>query len=160
VDPLVELVLCVKAAQRELERRMNDAMRPLGLTGAQADALVVIRQAGPLSLQELGELLIAEAGHPSRLVDRLVEAGLVDRRPANDDRRRIVLSLTAAGRRQVKQIQTARDGVLELGRQLVGDRDIEPALGLLRDLLQYSSFAELIARRRELFERDAAAIKS
>jgi MarR family transcriptional regulator, organic hydroperoxide resistance regulator len=160
VDPLVELVLCVKAAQRELERRMNDAMRPLGLTGAQADALVVIGQAAPLSLQELGELLIAEAGHPSRLVDRLVEAGLVDRRPAEDDRRRIVLSLTTAGRRQVKQIQAARDGVLQLGRQLVGDRDIEPALGLLRDLLQYSSFAELIARRRELFERDAAAIKS
>jgi DNA-binding MarR family transcriptional regulator len=160
VDPLVELVLCVKAAQRELERRMNDAMRPLSLTGAQADALVVIGQAGPLSLQELGELLIAEAGHPSRLVDRLVEAGLVDRRAADEDRRRIVLSLTAAGRRQVKRIQAARDGVLELGRQLVGDRDLEPALELLRDLLQYSSFAELIARRRELFERDAAGIKS
>jgi hypothetical protein len=60
----------------------------------------------------------------------------------------------------VKQIQAARDGVLELGRQLVGDRDVEPALELFRDLLQYSSFAELIARRRELFERDAAGIKS
>jgi MarR family transcriptional regulator, organic hydroperoxide resistance regulator len=149
----------VKAAQRELERRMNDAMRPLGLTGAQADALVVIGQAGPLSLQELGELLIAEAGHPSRLVDRLVEAGLVDRRPAEDDRRRIVLSLTGVGRRQVKRIQAARESVLELGRQLVGDRDLEPVLELLRDLLQYSSFVDLIARRRELFEREAAAVE-
>jgi MarR family transcriptional regulator, organic hydroperoxide resistance regulator len=159
VDPLVELVLCVKAAQRELERRMNDAMRPLGLTGAQADALVVIGQAGPLSLQELGELLIAEAGHPSRLVDRLVEAGLVDRRPAEDDRRRIVLSLTGVGRRQVKRIHAARESVLELGRQLVGDRDLEPVLELLRDLLQYSSFVDLIVRRRELFEREAAAVE-
>jgi MarR family transcriptional regulator, organic hydroperoxide resistance regulator len=156
VDPLVELVLCVKAAQRELERRMNDAMRPLGLTGAQADALVVIGQAGPLSLQALGDLLIAEAGHPSRLVDRLVEAGLVDRRPAEDDRRRIVLSLTPAGRRREKRVQAARESVLDLGRQLIGDRDLEPALELLRDLLQHSSFAELIARRRELFEREPA----
>jgi DNA-binding MarR family transcriptional regulator len=49
---------------------MNEAMRPLGLTGAQADALVVIAQASPVSLKELGELLIAESGHPSRLVDR------------------------------------------------------------------------------------------
>ncbi|CAA9505519.1 MAG: hypothetical protein AVDCRST_MAG45-1574 [uncultured Solirubrobacterales bacterium] len=55
-------------------------MRPLGLTGAQADAVVVIGQAEPLSLNDLGELLIAEAGHPSRLVDRLVDAELVERR--------------------------------------------------------------------------------
>ena len=99
MDPVLELALLVKAAQRELERRMNDAMRPLGLTAAQADALAVIGQAGPLSLEELGELLIAEAGHPSRLVDRLVEAGLVERRPATGDRRRIELTLTARGRR-------------------------------------------------------------
>ena len=81
MDPLFELALSVKAMQRELERQMNDAMSPLGLTAAQADALVVIGQAGPLSLKALGELLIAEAGHPSRLVDRLVDAGLVERRP-------------------------------------------------------------------------------
>src|SRR5213596_1486436 len=99
VDPLFEFALLVKAIQRELERRINESMRPLGLTGPQADALVIIGQAGPISLKELGELLIAEAGHPSRLVDRLVEAGLVTRRPADDDRRRIVLSLTTAGRR-------------------------------------------------------------
>ena len=74
MDPLFEFALSVKAIQRELERRMNDAMAPLGLTAAQADALVVIGQAGPLSLKDLGELLIAEAGHPSRLVDRLVDA--------------------------------------------------------------------------------------
>src|ERR671916_175303 len=97
VDPLYELALLVKAGQRELERQANEAMKPLGLTAPQADALTVIGQAGPLSLKELGELLIAEAGHPSRLVDRLVEAGLVARQPAADDRRRVELSLTPAG---------------------------------------------------------------
>jgi MarR family transcriptional regulator, organic hydroperoxide resistance regulator len=154
VDPLFELALMVKAGQRELERRMNDAMRPLGLTGAQADALAVIGQAEPLSLKELGELLIAEAGHPSRLVDRLVEAGLVERRHAGDDRRRIELSLTHRGRRLEKRVLAARESVLQLGRELVGRRDLTPALELLRDLLQYSLYAELVARRRELAERD------
>jgi MarR family transcriptional regulator, organic hydroperoxide resistance regulator len=154
VDPLFELALMVKAGQRELERRMNDAMRPLGLTAAQADALAVIGQAGPLSLRELGELLIAEAGHPSRLVDRLVEADLVERRRAEDDRRRIELSLTQRGRRLEKRIATARDGVLQLGHELVGDRDLRPALELLRDLLQYSAYAELVIRRRQLLGDD------
>jgi MarR family transcriptional regulator, organic hydroperoxide resistance regulator len=152
VDPLMELAISVKAGQRELERRMNEAMQPLGLTAAQADAVTVIGLAGPLSLKELGELLIAEAGHPSRLVDRLVEARLVERRAADDDRRRVELSLTPQGRRLEQRIQAARESVLELGRQLVGDRDLEPALELFRDLLQYSPYADLIARRRELLE--------
>jgi DNA-binding MarR family transcriptional regulator len=150
VEPLLELAISIKAAQRELERRTSEAMRPLGLTAAQADALTVIGQAGPLSLKELGELLIAEAGHPSRMVDRLVDADLVERRSAEEDRRRIVLSLTAEGRRVEKRGAKAREGVLELARQLLGDRDIEPALRLFREMLQFSAFAELIARRREL----------
>ena len=157
MDPLLELGLLVKAGQRELERRANDAMRPLGLTGAQADALTVIGQAGPLSLKELGELLIAEAGHPSRLVDRLVEAGLVERRAAGDDRRRVELSLTARGRALDRKVRAARESLLDLGRQLIGDRDLAPALELLRDLVQYTAFAELIARRRELLERETRA---
>src|SRR4051812_40828340 len=104
VDPLLEFALSAKAISRELERRVNEAMAPLGITAAQADALVVIGQAGPLALKELGDLLIAEAGHPSRLVDRLVESGLVERRAASDDRRRVVLSLTAKGRRLEKRV--------------------------------------------------------
>jgi MarR family transcriptional regulator, organic hydroperoxide resistance regulator len=150
MDPLLELAMSVKAGQRELERRQNEAMRPLGLTAAQADALLVIGQAGPLSLNELGDLLIAEAGHPSRLVDRLVEADLVQRRPAPDDRRRVELSLTPRGRRLQKRILAARESVLELGRALVGNRDLEPTLELFRELLKVTPFAELIERRRKL----------
>jgi DNA-binding MarR family transcriptional regulator len=152
VDPLYELALSVKAATRELEQRINEAMRPLGVTAAQADALLVIGQAGPLSLKDLGDLLIAEAGHPSRLVDRLVEAGLVERRAGGQDRRRVELSLTAKGRRLEKRVQAAREDVMELGRVIVGSRDVEPALVLLRDLLQVSPYAELIERRRRLDE--------
>jgi MarR family transcriptional regulator, organic hydroperoxide resistance regulator len=156
VDPVLELAMSVKAGQRELERRMNDAMRPLGLTGAQADALLVIGQAGPLSLKELGELLIAEAGHPSRLVDRLVEAKLVERRPAEDDRRRVVLSLTKCGRNLEQRILVARQVVLELGHALLAERDLDAVLELFRELLQVTPFAELIERRRELESRKPA----
>ena len=151
MDPLFELALTVKAAQRALEQVTNEAMKPLGVTGPQADAITVIGQAGPLSLKELGELLIAEAGHPSRLVDRLVEAGLVERRTAEDDRRRVELVLSAKGRRLEKRILAAREEIRKLATTVLGGRDIEPTLELLRHMLQVSPLSEVIKRRRELF---------
>ncbi len=160
MDPLFEFALSVKAIHRELERQTNDAMRPLGLTGPQADALLVIGQAGPLSLKELGDLLIAEAGHPSRLVDRLVDAGLVERRAASADRRRVELSLTSRGRRLQKRAAEAREGILDLARELLGDRDLKPVVQVLRDLVQYTQFSELVARRRELLEAEAPSARA
>ena len=156
MDPLLELGLAVKALQRELERQANEAMRPLGVTGAQADVISVIGQAGSLSLKELGELVIAESGHPSRLVDRLVEAGLVARTAAPDDRRRVELSLTPEGRRLEKRVAAARAGIIELARAALGDRDLSPALELAHELLQHTPHAALIERRRELIDRSSA----
>lgn len=153
MDRLLELALAVKAAHRELDRWMNEAMRPLGLTGAQADALVVIAQASPVSLKELGELLIAESGHPSRLVDRLVEAGHIARRGADSDRRRIVLTPTPSGRRLARRAVAERAKVLDLGRDLLKNADIQPALDLAEQLLVGSPQQRLIERRRELDER-------
>jgi hypothetical protein len=35
---------------------------------------------------------------------------------------------------------------------LIGERDLEPALELMRELIQFSPHAELVARRRELLD--------
>ncbi len=153
MDPLLEFAMAIKAIGRELERGTNEVMRPLGITGPQADAITVIGQAGPLSLKDLGELLIAESGHPSRLVDRLVEAGWVERRPGEADRRSIELELTAKGRRLEKKVAAAREQVLALAREALGERDVADVGKALGELAQLTSYADLINRRRELFER-------
>jgi DNA-binding MarR family transcriptional regulator len=155
VDPLFEFALCVKAIQRELERGANELMKPLGLTGPQADALVVIGQAQPIALKDLGGLLIAEAGHPSRLVDRLVDAGLVERQAARDDRRRVELSLTPAGRRLAKRVEASRRALFDAGRGAVDGKELDAALALLREFLRDSPLRELIERRRALEENMA-----
>ena len=150
MDPLFEFALSVKALQRELERGSNELVRPLGLTGPQADALVVIGQAQPVALKDLGRLLIAEAGHPSRLVDRLVEAGLVERRSADDDRRRIELRLTPAGRRLARRVEKVRRDLFEASRPHVDEKRLAAAAALLRELLEGTPAGELIARRNDL----------
>jgi MarR family transcriptional regulator, organic hydroperoxide resistance regulator len=150
VDPLFEFALSVKALQRELERGSNELMRPLGLTGPQADALIVIGQAEPIALKDLGRLLVAEAGHPSRLVDRLVEAGLVERRAAEDDRRRVELKLTPTGRRLARRVEKVRRELFDASRPHVDEKRLAAATAVLRQLLEDTPAAELIDRRRGL----------
>jgi DNA-binding MarR family transcriptional regulator len=95
-----KLRFLVLAAQREGNRSLAAALRPLGLTPSQAEVLRVLGDHAPLTLTGLGELLVCESGtNPSRLVDRTVELGLVDRAaPGAGDRRQVILQLTAKGR--------------------------------------------------------------
>jgi DNA-binding MarR family transcriptional regulator len=101
----------VLGAQREGNRWLATELRPLGLTPSQAEVLRVLGDAAPLSLSALGELLVCESGtNPSRLVDRLVAVGLIERRTLESDRRAVELTLTAEGairEREVHAIESA-----------------------------------------------------
>ena len=96
----------ILAAQREGNRQLSLALRSLNLTSSQAEAIRVLGEFGPLSLRNLGELLICESGtNPCRLIDRLVTAGLVERDESPHDRRRVTLSLTKEGQRADKEVR-------------------------------------------------------
>lgn len=92
-----ELRYLVLAAQRDGNRMLSQGLRPLGLTPSQAEVLRVLQDHQPLSLMELGGLLVCETGSPSRLVGGLVGAGLVERTPSEADKRMVALSLTREG---------------------------------------------------------------
>jgi DNA-binding MarR family transcriptional regulator len=88
----------ILAAQREGNRRLARELKPLGLTPSQAEVIRVLHDNEPLTLSALGELLVCESGtNPSRLVDRLVGAGLATASVSATDRRQLVLRLTDAG---------------------------------------------------------------
>src|SRR5512132_4399231 len=75
-----ELRYLVLAIQREGNRLLAAELKPLGITPSQAEVLRVLRDHGPLTLNALGGLLVCETGNsPSRLVDRLVARGLIQR---------------------------------------------------------------------------------
>ncbi|TAF57701.1 MAG: MarR family transcriptional regulator [Oscillatoriales cyanobacterium] len=148
-----ELQLLFKAVHRESERRLSEALAPLGITPAQAEALTVLQMAQPISLGDLGDLLIAEGGHPSRLVDRLVRNRWVERVVSGDDRRRLVLSLTPEGIALVAQIKTVREQLCEDKQSLLDRIDISSTLALFEGYLHGSPWWQTVERRRRL-ERD------
>jgi DNA-binding MarR family transcriptional regulator len=96
--PAEEIRYLVLAAQREGSRLLDRALKPLGVTDAQAEVIRVLQDRQPLTLSGLGDLLICESGNsPSRLVARLVDAGLVRREVLEHDRRHVELTLTDEG---------------------------------------------------------------
>ena len=74
-------------------------LRQLGLSVAQLDLLSTLTEAEGITQRDLAERLYVTKGNVSGLVDRLVEAGLVDRRAIPGDRRSYDLHLTAEGRK-------------------------------------------------------------
>ncbi len=86
------------------------AAEKTSMGGEAAAALIVIGHMVGLSIDQLGRIL--KLSHPGtvRVVDRLVAAGLAERKAALSDRRVLALHLTPAG-------ETERSAVLE-GRRL------------------------------------------
>ena len=86
-----------------LNRRVSAAvaaeLRALGLSIPQFDVLSTLTEREGLTQQELAERLYVTKGNVSGLIDRLVDAGLVERRASPGDRRSHALHLTRGGRR-------------------------------------------------------------
>jgi DNA-binding MarR family transcriptional regulator len=146
--PEEELRFLVLAAQREGSRALAAALAPLELTPAQAEVVRCLADHGPMSLRDLGRLLVCESGSPSRLVDTVVGREIVTRTQDPADRRSVTLALTAEGKRLDRAVRRIEDAMYaRIGEQLSAE-GIDTALALLRPLVAGSLGGEAIARRK------------
>jgi MarR family transcriptional regulator, organic hydroperoxide resistance regulator len=144
-QPADELRYLILAAQREGSRRLAARLRTAGLTPAQAEVLEVLRDHAPLTLAELGRLLVCETGSPSRLVGTLARRGLVTRTPSQADRRVVALALTPAGHQATDTTGTRI--VADIITSRLADHEVEQLAALLRRLLAGTASGEAIAAR-------------
>jgi DNA-binding MarR family transcriptional regulator len=146
--PEEELRFLILAAQREGSRGLSAALAPLDLTPAQAEVVRCLADFGPMSLRELGAMLVCESGSPSRLVDSVVKRAIVTRTEDAADRRSVTLALTAEGKRLDRAVRKVEEALYQqIGGQLGADT-IAKALALLRPLVAGSAGGEAIARRK------------
>ncbi|HOA66679.1 MAG TPA: MarR family transcriptional regulator [Phycicoccus elongatus] len=142
-----QLRYLVLAAQLEGRRQWSRALRPLGLTPSQAEVLRVLQDYGPASVGSVGALLVCESGtNPSRLVDRLVDAGLVHRRADEGDARAVVLSLTPEGLSHASRVQELESAMYEHLDQVAGP-DADAAIRFLRGYVEDTPVGQSFHRR-------------
>lgn len=109
-----------------------EALQPLGIDPRQWTLLRYVAESEGQSQQALAERLALPPSRMVAIVDSLEEAGLLERRPAPDDRRVRALHLTARGRRVLAR---ATDVALAHEAKLCEELDEEERERLI-DLLQ------------------------
>ena len=105
-----------------------------GTTRAQWIVLFRLREQEGLSQVDLAEVLELQPISLVRLLDRLVQHGLLERRHDPRDRRANRLFLTAAGRQLVDDLDSLRDSIAENVLQDVSVASIETTVQTLRDI--------------------------
>jgi len=83
------------------------------LTPPQFAALAKLAEVGETSQNQLGTLVAMDAATIKGVIDRLKARGLVDVRNHDEDRRRIVVSLTEEGREAVERLVPSARAVTE-----------------------------------------------
>lgn len=106
------------------------------ITIPQFRTLVILSNEGPVNLATLASLLDVQPSTIGRMVDRLVSAGLIDRRAHPTSRRELVAELTARGRGVVQQVTANRRN--ELAR-VVAKMPARERRGLVRALAAFTA---------------------
>jgi DNA-binding MarR family transcriptional regulator len=99
--------LPLRRALQSAEARRSRLLAKHGITAATLDLLVALRRAGEPYVRtpsELGRLLVLSSGGVSQRLERLEEAGLLERRVNTDDRRVVYVQLTDLGLRTLDDL--------------------------------------------------------
>jgi DNA-binding MarR family transcriptional regulator len=99
---------------RLMRRAFDERARKLGATRPQWQVLGLLSRNPGINQGGLAELLEVEPITLGRMIDRLQEAGLAERRSDPADRRAWRLHITERGRQQLEQLRPHAEETLEL----------------------------------------------
>jgi DNA-binding MarR family transcriptional regulator len=126
--------------ERFLARRIQSDLDAVGLNDGEVNVLAALRRAGPpyqLTPTELYRGLLLSSGAMTNRLDRLEEAGLVQRSPDDDDRRRTRVALTERGRQTIDEAMDAHIRGLDGLLGFLSDEDRDALESLLRRVLAH-----------------------
>jgi MarR family transcriptional regulator, transcriptional regulator for hemolysin len=129
-----QLVAQLVESSRLLRNYIDHRAKDRGTTRAQWIVLFRLREQEGLSQVDLADVLELQPISLVRLLDRLVEHGLLERRHDPRDRRANRVFLTAAGRQLVDDLDSLRDSIATDVLRDVPAPSIETSLETLKDI--------------------------
>ena len=103
-DPALNLWVVLARAFDSVERHSRDSIARFEVGTTEFGVLEVLYHKGELPVCDVQRRILVESSSTTYVVDKLVERGLVRRRPSKADRRVVLLALTSAGRQLIERI--------------------------------------------------------
>jgi MarR family transcriptional regulator for hemolysin len=129
-----QLVAQLVESSRLLRNYIDHRSKERGTTRAQWIVLFRLRQNEGLSQVDLADVLELQPISLVRLLDRLVERGLLERQHDPKDRRANRLFLTAKGRKLVDDLDSLRDAIAIDVLHDLPDKALQTSLDTLREV--------------------------
>ncbi len=135
--PQMHAVTSLMRVQQLVIGRLDALLKPLGLTFARYEALVLLTfsSRGSLPLGKMGERLQVHPTSVTSIVDRLEAAGLVVRRRHPEDGRAVLAEITDDGRALVERATAVLVGA-DFGLGALEDDHLRELSALLRPIRQ------------------------
>ena len=129
-EPAPLLLYLVKRVELAVRARLDEIVRPAGLTAIQYTALTVLERHDDVSSAQLARHSFVTAQSMADMITTLQGRGLIERHRDRADRRRLVVSLTAEGRMLLDRYRgevAALEGDMIAGlsgQEIAGLRDV------------------------------------
>ena len=112
------------------------------VTTEQYGVLTFVHERGSISMSELAVARNVALNTATALVDRLVAAGLVERRGDPDDRRVVRVAVTARGVALIERLRTVRRAAIRRMLDELSDQEIDQVLAALPALARLAGLRE------------------
>lgn len=121
--------------KRRLRALASEGYAVAGIARAQGRFILQIGRQTRISQAELARATDTDPALTGRMVQALIEDGLVRRKRSKEDRREYVLELTAAGLRVLDQVERARAHVGARIAAMLDDRDLQDFERIVRKIV-------------------------
>ena len=126
------LAMALHEVARAMRRAFDRRARALGYTQSQWRVLWAISKAEGTSQAALAETLEMQPIALARILDRMEEAGLVERRPDPDDRRALKLYLTREAGPTIEVLRGIADEMLGIASEGISQEQRGQVMDVLR----------------------------
>lgn len=117
-DPTERIIADFRAAMTQIKCAMGERLLRLGISMAQLNILYTLRRSSEMTMSHLADVLNVSLSNATGLIDRLEERGYIERTRVPEDRRIVMVHLTASGVGMIDEQDAVADDLLRtvLGR--------------------------------------------
>ncbi len=134
VDRIVETAIYLQTESRRLAR---EQCAKHGITATQLNVLKLLQTVGDLSLSELGKRMSAKNSTVTGIVDRMVEAKLVEREQSAEDRRVWKIRLLPEGKALARKVEVAPWEMLTSAVMALPPPKVEQLISILLEVVDH-----------------------